>query len=421
MTKSVLVFFPHNPYPPRSGAHQRCLEVLGALQELGCKVTLCGSSLVADNPWDPAGIEYLTRHLVERVSVHSPSRLDYAVAGAIVLPHRLLSRPLAVDSRAFCPPGLCRFFNRLLAEVDPEVVLVNYPFWDRLLDHRIHRHRLRVIDTIDLCSVNLAMRTAIARHLPLAAIRPEKVPDRLLDEHFFDGAEFAPSAREFAIYDQYDCSLAISRHEADLIAQHAQHTHVLHVPMTLAVGPPANDYRGSALFSAGANPFNLQGYCYFQRRVLPLIRARRPAFVLQVTGTCCQYLPPCDNVTLSGFVPDLSGVYATARYAICPVFGGTGQQVKVVEAMAHGIPTVALRRPAEQSPIRHGVNGLVAENAEEFAARCLELWDDPGLCARLGQAARATIAAEYSPTRLPDTLRTVLFSGAPALQPTPTD
>lgn len=409
MARKVLLFFPHNPFPPRSGAHQRCLEVLGALRDLGCEVTLCGSALVADNPWDAAGVEHLSRHFVKRVSVHSPSLLDYAVAGATALPHRLLSRPLAVDSPAFGPPGLRRHFRRLLDELDPDVVFVNYAYWDQLLDHAANRRRRRVIETHDLLSLHFLMRAAIARHFPMRPVRPENVPDRLLDEHLFEDDRFAPSAREFAIYDQYDDCLAISRQEADLIARHTSHTRVRHVPMTQAVRPLANDYGGPALFAAGANPFNLQAYCYFVRKVLPLVRARRPAFALQVTGTCCRYLVPGDNVTLTGFVPSLEGVYASARFAVCPVFGGTGQQVKIVEAMSRGVPVVALRRPAEQSPIRHGANGLVADSAAEFAAHCLELWDDPGLCARLGQAARETIAAEHSPAQLVRSLGAILF------------
>jgi glycosyltransferase involved in cell wall biosynthesis len=409
MSRSVLVFFPHNPYPPRSGAHQRCLEVLGALHEIGCEVTLCSSTLVSDSRWEPASVEYLTRHLVKRVSVHTPSLIDYAVAGSIVLPHRLLSRPLAIDSRAFCPPGLMRHFRRLLDEVGPDVILLNYAFWDRLLDHIAQRRRLRVVDTIDLFSVNSLQRAALARHIPMKPVRPESVPEGLLDERMFEGEAFAPSAREFAIYDQYDISLAISRKEADLIARHTTHTRVRHVPMSQPSRPLANDYSGPALFAAGANPFNLQGFCYFVRRVLPLIRAKRPEFRLQVTGACCRYLFPQDGVTLAGFVPSLEGAYARARFAVCPVFGGTGQQVKVVEAMSHGVPVVALRGPAEQSPIRDGENGLVAGGADEFAAHCLALWDDPARCARLGEAARATVVADHSPARLARELREILF------------
>jgi glycosyltransferase involved in cell wall biosynthesis len=125
---------------------------------------------------------------------------------------------------------------------------------------------------------------------------------------------------------------------------------------------------------------------------------------LQVTGYCSDRVAAEDNVVRGGFVPDLVPVYERARFLVCPVFGGTGQQVKIVEAMAHGLPVVALRRVADRSPLLHGVNGLVAECAEEFAQHVIRLWHDTELCRRLGTAARETVAAEASRGRLLDAL-----------------
>lgn len=68
--------------------------------------------------------------------------------------------------------------------------------------------------------------------------------------------------------------------------------------------------------------------------------------------------------------------------------------------MAHGVPVIALRAAAESSPIRHEVNGLVANNAEEFADCVIRLWNDEKLCHQLGEAARDTIATEFSRLRL---------------------
>ena len=48
----VLFFFPHNPYPAKSGAHKRCLEMLSGLRELGCEVTLMSSTLSSETPWE---------------------------------------------------------------------------------------------------------------------------------------------------------------------------------------------------------------------------------------------------------------------------------------------------------------------------------------------------------------------------------
>ena len=79
--------------------------------------------------------------------------------------------------------------------------------------------------------------------------------------------------------------------------------------------------------------------------------------------------------------------------------------------MAHGVPAVALRVAADRSPIQHEVNGLIANNAEEFAEHVLRLWKDPKLCAQLGDAARKTVAQEFSPTRLIEALSTMVQWG----------
>jgi glycosyltransferase involved in cell wall biosynthesis len=58
--------------------------------------------------------------------------------------------------------------------------------------------------------------------------------------------------------------------------------------------------------------------------------------------------------------------------------------------------------------LRHEVNGLIADNAEQFAEHTVRLWNDPALCRRLGDAARETVAGEFSSDRLSDALSKIL-------------
>jgi glycosyltransferase involved in cell wall biosynthesis len=75
--------------------------------------------------------------------------------------------------------------------------------------------------------------------------------------------------------------------------------------------------------------------------------------------------------------------------------------------MAHGVPVIALRNVAESSPIEHGVNGFIAENAEKFAEYAIQLWGDRELCRRLGEAARETIAKNFSQNSLVEKLKAI--------------
>ncbi|NJM27253.1 MAG: glycosyltransferase family 4 protein [Pseudanabaena sp. RU_4_16] len=203
---------------------------------------------------------------------------------------------------------------------------------------------------------------------------------------------------EFDIYDRYSTTIAITLREADIIRNNTSKTHVVSIPMMQELSLIQNSYSGSAIFPVGPNPFNLQGYFYFLKRILPQVLQQVPSFRMQVTGSIWNNisLDKVDGVDFSGFVPDLAAEYAQSRFLICPVFGGTGQQVKIVEAMAHGLPVVALKDAARRSPLQHQINGLVAENAEEFSECVIRLWEDRNLCRQLGYAARDTIASQYS-------------------------
>jgi glycosyltransferase involved in cell wall biosynthesis len=303
------------------------------------------------------------------------------------------------------PPGFRRWFARLVERTSPDLVVINYIFWSGLLDHDRHaKPFVKVMETIDLVSLNLQMWASLEKHLPPPPVDASAIDNQILEEDFFERQGLAVRPEEYAIYDKYDYTIAISRQEAEAIERHTAYTSVLHIPMTQSPRYISNRYDGPALLPTGPNPFNMQGYFYFVKRVLPLIRSRIPSFCLQVTGYCSERVCPEENVLLSGFVPDLEAVYESARFVVCPIFGGTGQQVKIVEAMARGVPVVALRAVSKRSPIQHGVNGLVADTAEEFAEHVCRLWDDPELCWQLGRQARETIAAEFSPSHVSQAL-----------------
>lgn len=419
--KKVLVFFPHNPSPPRTGAHKRCLEIIGGLRELGCEVSLLSSTLSTDTKWEASSVVELKK-LVREVYVYEATSADYSFIRRLGRMHhwqRRLSGLLGrqqpgggespVNSRSYSPPGMLRWFRRLLMEIDPDILVMNYAHWDKLIDHRRLNSRISVIDTLDMVSLNGRMQQAIREALP-APLRVSEVEEEALDEKFFEERGLTVSPAEFRVFDNYDYCVAIAAKEAELIKQHTKRTQVVLIPMTYEPSNIPNSYSGPALFPVGPNYFNTQGYLYFVKRVLPRVRKEIPSFVLHVTGFYDKIIPrdPFAGIVFRGFVPDLRTLYQECRFVTCPVFGGTGQQVKIVEAMSYGVPVVALRAAAERSPMRHGENGLVADNADEFAENTIRLWNDPQLCRQLGEASRKTIAREFSRSHLIEALSQVV-------------
>ena len=407
--RRVLYFFPHNPIPPRSGAHKRCLEVLAGLRELGCEVIFTSSTLSSESKWQTSSIDELKSLGVAQVRVHRAWSIDGRLSRTMLRVYRRLGIAVPINSMIYSPPIMRLWFWKLYREVGADLIMMNYAYWDGLIRRRMRGAVRTVIDSYDLSTLHEAMSRRVNQLLPRFPIDPAQTDDRLVDEDFFARHEASAAASEYRVFDKYDLTIAISGAEATLIQQNTSRTTVLTLPMTYRIPACRNDYSGAAIFPTGPTRLNLQGYLYFAKRVLPRVLERCPDFLLQVTGTVCKQVVAQSGVGLMGFVPDLSRLYESARFLICPLLGKTGQQIKIVEAMAHGLPAIATRQAAEGSPIRHGQNGVVAGSAAELAEWVVRLWNDRALCRKMGEAARDTIAAECSRERLVESLRAILI------------
>lgn len=397
----MLVFYPHNPFPPKTGSHRRFTEMCMGLKAIGCKVFFLSSTLNTDTRWNLPIDEDSLNKVANQLFVYTPNLLDRQYLKFAHRYYGYLKQKPALSSDLYCPPGMRLWFSRILDRVSPDFIFMNYAYWDRLIDHQKLASIPRLIETHDLVTINSKMQKALTPHLSGSKtdiLRFSQVSNEILREDFFDTLDLVADKGEFDIYNRYSTTIAITPREAEIIQNHTSNTNVISIPMMQKLSLIQNTYSGAAIFPVGPNPFNLQGYLYFIKKVLPKVIQQVPSFQLQVTGSIWNNiaLEKVDGVIFSGFVPDLTATYTQSSFLICPVFGGTGQQVKIVEAMAHGLPVVALKNAAKRSPLQHQINGLVAENAEEFGEYVIRLWEDRNLCRQLGYAARDTIASQYS-------------------------
>jgi Glycosyl transferases group 1 len=407
----ALVFFPQNPWPAKCGFHRRGLEMLLALRDLGFDTVLASSDLSAawgNMTWNAEGVSVLTKRFVSSVRLHETSDRDRQFSEWLTKTYRRCRREPPLSTRVNTPPGMRRWFAELVEEVSPDLLVMNYVFWDGLVDHGRWRRVRRVLDTIDLVTLNRRMWRRLESALPSFPVDPALVPESATTLNFFDDPPIRPEAAEFRIHDRYDVTVAITEQERQAIGAAARGTRAVHIPMTHQVKDLPNSYAGPPLFVTGPNPFNIQGHLFLVKHVLPDARAQAEDLVVKVTGYCSANVKASSGILQVGFVDDLTTLYVDACFAVCPVFGLTGQQVKIVEAMAHGVPVIALEAAARRSPIEHDINGLVAHDAAEFAEQMVRLWCDRSLCRRLGEAARETIRNNFSPGRLREALADAL-------------
>jgi len=126
-------------------------------------------------------------------------------------------------------------------------------------------------------------------------------------------------------------------------------------------------------------PHNDDGLAWFLRSVWPGVVARMPDARLRIVGrdprpgllSLTRQLS--DTVSVDGYVPDLSSVLANATALINPLRFGSGIKLKVIEALARGLPVVSTTVGAEG--IRSGVDTgvLVGDQPGEIVELMSEL------------------------------------------------
>jgi glycosyltransferase involved in cell wall biosynthesis len=75
---------------------------------------------------------------------------------------------------------------------------------------------------------------------------------------------------------------------------------------------------------------------------------------------------------------------------------GSGTRQKLLDAMACGLPVVTTRKGAEGLEVEDGRHLLLAETADEFRARVLDLLRDDALRRRLAAGGRELVEEKYS-------------------------
>jgi polysaccharide biosynthesis protein PslH len=144
---------------------------------------------------------------------------------------------------------------------------------------------------------------------------------------------------------------------------------------------------------------NRRGLQWLVREVMPRVWQARPDARLRVVGRWPgqAWDPGDDRVEVQGFVPDIAAAYAGARCCVAPLVVGGGTPLKVVEALAYGLPLVATTTAVGAlSGLEHPRDLFEADEPAEFASAVLEVLDPAYDHTERAARARAAIEAGYS-------------------------
>ena len=178
---------------------------------------------------------------------------------------------------------------------------------------------------------------------------------------------------------------------------------------TQAVRDPALDVAGDRPCTSGSalrmvflghlnHMPNQDAIRYFHGQILPLIQAQAPAADFGVIGGADD---PQLNArfsqfaTLHGFVEQLPPALAAHDVFVAPIRFGSGTRVKLLDAMACGIPIVTTPEGAEGLPLIDGKHALIRSDPKQFAEAVLRLHASPELAEALSSAALALVRERF--------------------------
>ncbi len=144
---------------------------------------------------------------------------------------------------------------------------------------------------------------------------------------------------------------------------------------------------------------NVDGAKWFCSEIWPRVLAEVADATLVLAGRAptdeIRRLGLLAGVTVHADVPSMREYFEAARVVVVPLRIGTGTRLKALEAMAAGRAVVGTTHGLAGIGVRDGVEALVADEPEEFAAAVVKAFRQDDLAAALGRAGRAHVEQHF--------------------------
>lgn len=276
----------------------------------------------------------------------------------------------------------CSSFDAFVKELNPTIVLFDRFMMEEQFGWRVAENcpdALRLLDTEDLHCLRLARQKAFKEK------RPFSTNDLLVED---------VAKREIASILRCDVSLMIADFEIDLLQTVFKIDSNLLYYLPLLLEPitvssiqklPFFEERNNFVFIGNfLHEPNWNAVQYLKETIWPLIRRQIPEAVLQIYGAypsqkVLQLHQPKEDFYIMGRANDAQEVVRNARVVLAPLRFGAGIKGKLLEAMQCGTPSITTTIGAESMCGDLPWNGVIADNAQVYADKAVELYEDKHL------------------------------------------
>lgn len=345
--KNVLVFYPMNFYEMSAGTHRRVFQVLAYLKERGFSTDLISIDGYS-NKWEEK--DRNRRDLCNEIAVVDwrPGKLDSL---------KLKKAQMTGDLPDLAISPVRKKFREMVASKQYDIIIVNYVYWASLAN-LAQNGTVKIIDLHDFATMY---------NFQLSGKKEFKL-----------GRMFESEIKGIS---GFDYALSISEEEAIMLSQFCPATSFVDLPVFYEYGDHDKvEKKIDILFVGSDNPFNRNGMEWFLEEVHPLLA---PGVKMAVVGKVGKFIRKKKDVDIVEQAESLDGFYASSRLVICPLKGGTGLKVKVVEALSYGLPVVTTSWGL-RGILKKEENGcIVADDKQGFASAIMELLQDGAMYDRV--------------------------------------
>jgi glycosyltransferase involved in cell wall biosynthesis len=233
-------------------------------------------------------------------------------------------------------------------------------WWDDAIGRYIHYKTSGV--RFDACIVNYAFFSKAFESLPSGVVKILDTHDRLsgrrelLENHGVNPEFFYTSeAQEKIALDRADLVIAINEDEAAFFRTLTERTVMVlgHVAERKSVTPIRRLARAPYRmgFLGSANSVNVKNMNDFLTNLAATRPDGLPGIEINIYGSCSSRIDVPANcgtpVRIVGKVKDVEEFYANVDCVFVPFLFGTGQKIKLIEALAFGLPVISTLNASE--------------------------------------------------------------------------
>ncbi|MBN2273300.1 MAG: glycosyltransferase family 4 protein [Bacteroidales bacterium] len=383
------------PFPPKDGGAIAVINLARAITQAGCEVSLLAMKTPKHNGKGSAAEDGSFYHKINHVFVDTTIR-----------PFPLLANLLFSS----LPYNAVRFIDRRFSDVLAGI-LKNKSYDIVQLEGLYLMPYADVIRRVS--KAKIVLRSHNIEHEIWKRIA-QKTGNLLLKPYYTILAK-RMAAFEASFVDTYDMLVPISLRDDDFYTQLGNTKPSMVIPFGIDTTLKPSEtvvHKQNSLFFIGSLDYipNHEGLVWFIEKVWKKFLHPLNIYSFYIAGRnapagLIKYLKK-QAVSFVGEVDDACSFMKSGGVMVVPVLSGGGIRVRIIEAMAMGIPVVSTAIGAEGLDVSDGSNIMINDDPQSFAHAVVKLLENQTFFTNIGKNARHYIEEKMDANRLAGELLT---------------